>query len=185
MMKQRGTVRKGGHLPAGIDTWTVFVVFTLPRPPQVGHSLLRGIAFPSPMQTLQVLAIWKPPSITNVRVPDPPQAVHVFLFAPVLSPVPEHVLQSAIGVTLTDFLVPLQASIKVTCIVVSIFAPLAVSEPRDWRAPKEPKSWSKISGPCPLLENAEAKSWNPEKPPAENPPALLPNALGSNPGCCE
>lgn len=91
-------------------TVTDFLVWTLPTPSQSEHWLERGMVLPTPPQTLHVLAIWKPPSITKVRWPDPPQAVHVNRLAPFFIPLPEHVGQLTIGVTLTFLLVPLAAS---------------------------------------------------------------------------
>lgn len=69
--------------------------------------------------------------MTNVRVPEPPQVVHVARFAPGFNPLPEQVVQSVTGLTLTFLVVPLQASIKVIFMIASRFSPLTVSEPLD------------------------------------------------------
>ena len=78
---------------------------------------------PVPEQVGHVLAIWNPLSITNVRVPDPPQVVHADRLAPDLSPVPEHVEQLTTGVTLTVRDVPLHASRKEIPMVVCKLLP--------------------------------------------------------------
>lgn len=128
------------YLPAGTVTCTVFVDFTFPTPPQLEHCPLRGIELPTPAQVGQVLAIWNPLSMTNVRVPEPPQVAHGVLLAPCFSPLPEQGLQSVTGCMLTDFVVPLHASMKETLTVAWIFAPFAFSEPRDCRPLKDPNN---------------------------------------------
>lgn len=152
---------------------------TFPRPLQVVHCPLRGTELPTPAQTWHVLAIWNPLSMTYVRVPEPPQAVHVVRFAPAFKPLPEQVPQSVTGLMLTFFVVPLQASINEIFIVCSRFAPRSISMPREAPPPKAPNSCSKRSDPE-AWPNPALKPWKPEKPLAPLAPA---KALGSKPGC--
>ena len=101
--------------------------------------------------------------MTKVRVPVPPQVVHVERLAPGRKPLPEQVLQSTIGDTFTLRVVPLQASKKLIPIVVSRSAPLVGPERREPLL-KVPKSSSnKLDEPPPVLRKppkALARSSN-------------------------
>ena len=147
-----------------------------PTPRQVGHSPPRGTVLPDPAHSLQVLAIWKPPSRTKVREPEPPQAEHCLRWTPSLRPVAEQVVQSATGVMVTFFFVPLQASRKLIVRDVSMSSPRPFVG-RDLPPPpaKDPNSCSNKSPPRP-------SNWNPENPPFRPKPAASANAFGSNPG---
>lgn len=139
---------------------------------------------PVPKHVPQVLAIWNPLSMTNVRVPVPWHELQVARFAPRLRPVPLHVEQVETGLMFTVRTVPLQASIKVTLTRASISAPreLWVKPAERARPPKvPPKSWENKS-PC-APPKAAPKSRNPAKPPVASPKGFRANAFGSKPGC--
>jgi hypothetical protein len=171
-------------------TCTVLRVRTLPTPPQSTHWLPRGMVVPVPEQRLQVLAIWNPLSMTNVRVPDPPQSPHVDLFEPALRPLPEQALQSTTGEMLTLRVVPLHASRKFTVTVASRSAPRDDSAKPASRV-RPPKAPNNCSNKSPWDRPAPApkiwlKSWNPPPAvPAPNGPRAFANASGSKPGCCD
>lgn len=92
-------------------------------PPHDEHCPERGTVVPVPEQVEQVLAMWKPPLSTNVCVPEPPHVPHLDLEAPGLSPEPEQVPQSTTVDTLIGFVVPLQASRKLTPTAASTSSP--------------------------------------------------------------
>ena len=126
--------------------------------------------------------MWKPPLSTNVCVPEPPHVPHLDLEAPGLSPEPEQVPQSTTVDTLIVFVVPLQASRKLTPTAASRSSPRWGPVDRDSRPPpKAPKMDSKMSACDPAPPNP----WL--NPPALNEPKPPPwvNAFGSKPGCCD
>lgn len=168
---------------APIGTWTVVVCLdrNFPIPLQEPHSAPRGTVVPVPWQLLHVLAIWKPLSRANVRVPVPLQGAQVVRCMPSFRPEPLHGSQSTIDVYDTCFLVPLQASRKLTFTVASMSLPRGTPPfPR----PPVAKAPNKSSNRSEFLPAPPPKG-NPPNPP---PPKLCPparNALGSNPGFWE
>ena len=100
-------------------------------------------------------------------------------------PVPVHGEQSTTGVTSIVFLVPLHASMKETPMVASRSDPFALWE-RECVPPAKPPpnscsnkfAWESSEA----LKNGLNPPPNPAKP---LPKGFRPNALGSNPGCCD
>lgn len=138
-----------------------------------------------------MLAAWKPPWITKVRVPVPLHAVHVDRFAPGLSPVALHGVQSTTTSTSTVLETPLHASKKLTLKEASMSPPrgFCVDRGPPELPPNAPNNWSKRScwPPIPPIPPPPPKGlkppWKPNPPPPKDPPALA--KLGSNPGCVD
>lgn len=110
-----------------MSTLTVFLILTFPSPVHSPHWLPLGTVDPVPAHVGQVLAIWNPLSITNVRVPDPPHVPQVDRLAPFFIPLPEHVPQVWTGVILIFRTAPLQASMKLTLSDASMSLPRMLS----------------------------------------------------------